>query len=405
MGFRDDRDALLARADALDRELSAHKEDLEETSRERDELRNERDALRAKLAKLEKKQKKNKPKPKPKSKPREQPAAGSAQHQQRIIAFGAVGLMMVVGVAIYMALLVRRSPAPSATAAAGKFQSMCPLERGRALVTIDRTRRKMQHYYFYSLWDADSGKRLKRAKLHSGRFAQAPSCLGYEGELVWFKQKKQFYARNLDTGEVVIKHADIVALLPATLERMDFDNKTKTVIARTRDGRAHQIVSKPSLSTRPFAEPHRIRASGGSRLPTGNASSWGNAKINNLRLWKKGRNPRVPIMLGDNQLGDSDWLKPSFMLNGANGTMAWNDPDSVIVVEETELSSRMYQLTRLSLEGNVLWRYKPKRKAVGYQNRSWFSSPTGKTLLVINEVPELVGVDPATGAEKFRAGL
>lgn len=309
--------------------------------------------------------------------------------------------LAVAGAVVY--LLIRPKP-PTPATRAGKYIGMCPLQAGRPLVILDRTRHKTQHYYFYSIIDPDTGERTKRSQLYSGRFAPRPWCLGFEADLMWIRVNNKLRAYDLQTGKQVVSHEDIVAKLSATLDRLDFDRKSNSVIARTRDGRAHQLVTTPQLSFRPFADPQRIRIASGVNLPEGAKRAWGSDRIHGEKLWTRGSNPRQPIMLGHHQLGKHDWLRPAFALNAKTRHPLWPSPDSLIVVEQTELKSGRYRITRVGLDGVELWQHTPHSRCVG-SSKSWFSTPSARTLLYIDVTPALIGVDPATGKQRFRVEL
>lgn len=119
-----------------------------------------------------------------------------------------------------------------------------------------------------------------------------------------------------------------------------------------------------------------------------------------------GRGPRRYLTHGGRRVGDRDWLDPNLLVNGQYGTIAWSNPDSVIIVEPLELGSRLTRLTRLGLNGKIHWQYTPGRRSVAKGNSIWWlSTPSGKTILYFDKAPHLVGIDAATGKEKFKIRL
>jgi hypothetical protein len=122
-------------------------------------------------------------------------------------------------------------------------------------------------------------------------------------------------------------------------------------------------------------------------------------------LAKQG-SPRSQILLDGVPLADTDWLDPGLLVHPPSSSIEWPDPPSLIVCEPPEVGKPHQVVTRLALDGRILWTY---RRAVearsGARACLWQPTADGTRLLLFTSPNGLVGLDVATGLEAFRRVL
>jgi len=412
VGFRDDRDAMLARMEALERELAQTKSNLETTEAEREVLQKERDELAEKVGD-DKSAAEKEARREVQRKARAEMMSDlktwwAGQRKARLYVFTGI---LLVGIAGFVAYRMLRNKPPSLSAKADKFVGSCPWVADKPLVVLDRilTKRssgQRQYYYFYNLYDPQTGVRSLRVRLSGNRYSQEPTCLGFEKDLVWMKTRGEgLHARELATGKVVYTEKQLREKLPSAPRELGFDKDMTVAFARTKDGRLYEFATKPALGVTKLESGTKLSGSSHYKVPNGAKTYIDYRALPGRRIKVKGGERKV-IELDGVQLTTQDWLRPGFVINKKYGGTLWNKPDGFIVIEPTEIGSRTYRLTRIGLDGVMHWRYTPGAKShFSSKNRAWNATADSKTLIYFTKTAEMVGIDAKTGHHRYTVHL
>lgn len=121
--------------------------------------------------------------------------------------------------------------------------------------------------------------------------------------------------------------------------------------------------------------------------------------------WRLDGHPRSRVIReGQPLFAGRDFLSPAFLVHPGNGSVEWSDPPSVFVVEETAVGSITYRITRIRLDGTVMWTFTPEESTPAH----WMYRPVpyaayvGGQQIVLFEAGRLVGLDAATGSVRYR---
>lgn len=114
--------------------------------------------------------------------------------------------------------------------------------------------------------------------------------------------------------------------------------------------------------------------------------------------------PRARVTSASTPLfGGRDFLTPAFLLSPTTRSIEWTDPPSVIVIEETEIGSRVFRATRIALDGTVTWTFTPQAPTAAswrYRPIPWAAYSEGRMLVTFDET-SMHGIDPGTGRERW----
>jgi|GEM_PF-5653138 len=312
------------------------------------------------------------------------------------IAFG----VLLVGFLIWVAVLDARPPSTSARAR--DIKTVCPVRDGRPLVVIDEVY-KHRRYYFVSMIDPLTGKRVARKRLGHRRV----HCLTYQGNLIWIGDRKYVEARDLTTGEVVYSDHDLNAKLPVSL-RDTRVTKQGALAVNGADGRDYYVSTAKGLSV--STTPPAPTPSGKSAPKRRAYKDRFLTKRGAIELKGHGRHEKVTldgIPVGTIEFAAADLLK-----NPVTGSSLWEHPDSVLVDYPLLIKPGyplltepgLFGVTRLGLDGKVRWRYWPALRPRSASHR-WRVAGNGAVLVYFTEGAELIGVDVATGRQRYHRHL
>jgi hypothetical protein len=322
---------------------------------------------------------------------------------------GAVG----VGAAIFGVFLYlehQKSAAvpenPSIEGPSAGLIAVCAPAPGQPIVILDKLAAKNRTDHRMLLVDPATGEIAKRVAL--GPLPM--SCLGADGRIVWLsEQGSGIQARSVDTGEVVKTQADLESALSIEIASAQFDHVTRRLVITT-TAKAMFFVDDDFKSEPVTAGTAISRPSAGMDLPIGRLV------VRDLHptyktpegTFRTDGHPERKILKDDQPIGDSLWLRPQFVLDVETRSLVWPDPPSLIVCEPTADGdpNKRIKVTRLTLEGKVLWSYTPADESQGNPHEcNWYGAGTRAHLAYFTKANGVVGVDAKTGKELYRLAL
>lgn len=277
------------------------------------------------------------------------------------------------------------------------YTAICPAAPGQPMGVLaydsvehrpERGSSYTEYFDRYTAYDPADGKVLGRAALGTRRDVALIECMAASGDHVWLRTAADgIHVRDARSGKVVKDQANVFTGITAPVDKAWFDADRTRLIVATKDGRNTEIAPDGATRAGPSAVSSLTSAL---------------AKTSAGVLSKQGV-PRQVIFLGDRPLGDTDWLEPHFVIHPPSGTLEWPSPPSLIVCEPTEVRAPPRQITRVALDGTILWTYTPGA-APGRVNGSctWYASGDGTRLVLLTAPNGMVGIDVATGREVFR---
>lgn len=314
----------------------------------------------------------------------------------------------VVGVFVYVER--QRSPAapenPPIEGPSAGLITVCPPAPGQPIVIVDRLAAKNRTDHRMVLVDPASGEVTKRVAL--GPLPM--SCLGADGRIVWLsEQGSGLQARSVDTGEVVKTQADLESALSVAIAAAQFDHVTSRLVITT-DKKAMFFVDDDFTSAPVVAGTAISRPAAGLDLPVGRlvARDLHPTYKTPEGTFRTDGHPERTILKDDQPIGDSVWLRPQFVLDVETRSLVWPDPPSLVICEPTaELDpNKRIKITRLTLEGKVLWSYTPADESQGNPHEcNWYGAGTRAHLAYFTKANGVVGVDAKTGKELYRLAL
>lgn len=397
MTFRDDRDALYARAEALEQDLEQAEKELAEAEGDRERLTRERDAMRKELEKLRGSRNDDDA---PAQTPDEEP--GRTSWLPWVGAIAPLAVSVIVGVAWYYKYEVKGSQRPAVSASAGRPVAMCPLRGDGTLIVVDQAISANRHKYFYSynVYEAATGDRQLRVAI-AGVESHTPACSGYEDDLVWLLRSEEsgYLALRASTGQLVRRQADIAAEAGVSIHEVYFDNNGHHLLVTAMDGRRYHVIAADGFRLAELPKSHRAEQT--TVYWPHNPDTW--AQLDDSRRMRPEGNARRRFLIGEQPIGDRDWLLPDLVNNPATGTPLWTEPDSLIIVEPTLIKSEIFKATRYSLDGNEIWSFDPQLPS---HTTNWANYiPVGDTLVYPTKDAQLIGIDPATGQQRYRVKM
>jgi hypothetical protein len=317
---------------------------------------------------------------------------------------GGVLLLLLGGTGIYVWLTLR--PATPDMPAESIFD-ICPIQKDKPVVVVDIVSKTLKlpgepqeprEYFFVDIIDGATGKRIAR----TGGGREPVHCEGFVGNLVWLSSPRigselGLHARSLATGELVATEKQIGAAMPAPLNSLNFDKGGNFAYATGGDGRTYYVSAQNGLE---FSETPPPTA--GSVFHADPKYGTGTPDGQTIGATDGGR--RAFVTLDGAPIGGRDFLQPSFVGSAASMSVAWPNPDSVIVAEETLLDSDVFKLIRLGLDGTVHWEYTPPSESYNTGKRDWVS-PNGDTIVYFTKDAHVLGVSAETGTEVFHLRL
>jgi hypothetical protein len=246
------------------------------------------------------------------------------------------------------------------------------------------------------VYDPQDGAVLHRESLGKRRDGKFAQCLGVSGEHVWIHTEQAgYHVREVKTGAVVRSQEQLLGELAAQLSAASLDPTTGTFYVSTKDGRTHAI-DKAFARTRVPSIPRILAHARSVSHVAGVATSKG--------VLGHDHQQRKQILLDGEPLASTDWLQPDFLVHPRSRTVEWPDPPSLIVCEPDEIGKPKQQITRLGLDGTILWTYKRPAEKNG-TGCLWQVVADGSRLVMFTAPNGLVAIDPATGREAFRRAL
>ena len=423
MGYRDDQDAMLARMEALERQLADAKEDLADAEADQAELAD----LRKKVATSERKGKAGKKGSANKSKQSKgkqskgkQSTGRNSKHlskkHKKLLTTALMTVAIIAGVGLIV--LLTREKAPGAGDRAQGVNSLCPSKEAGPVVLIDWVSRHYspnrgssysKSWFFFAVYDPETGARRMRKKIEttsSKKRGGVPDCIGAQQDLVWlWTPSDQLHARSVATGDKAVSVTDISRALGGEIHRFGFDEKTRQLVLQGKDNRSHTVtkINGTSVELKPV---ERFRS--GLRQAT-KVVGMSIATVSGRRTLSDGaevrtnrKNGRYELYARDRRLG-SDWLQPQLLRHPIAGGVLWPNPPSVLVVDKPRIGAKRYTISRVSVaDGKIMWSARPAKDGVSVsQRQSWQPSGDGKTLINFSLGAEMLGIDSTTGRQKF----
>jgi hypothetical protein len=313
---------------------------------------------------------------------------------------------------------------PSLSDPARGYAAVCPAAPGHPLVVVEYDSRYHDNedypdrsytdfFYRYSVYDPTDGRTLHRVSLGQQRSGTAPDCFFADGGNVWmWTQRDGFHVRAAATGEVVKAQAELLPGLPAAVVSAGFEPAARRLVVSTKDGRHHAVDASfaaevvASAATASTGAPARAVPGSGMDRDGTRVRQWIRDQTTTGTVTEERADPRRTILVDGEPLAGTDWLKPQYVVHAPTGSLEWPDPPSLVICEPAELDAPPQQLTRVGLDGTILWTYRPGAKRAGNRpDCMWRSSGDGGQLILFTEPNGIVGLDAATGAERFRRAM
>lgn len=248
-----------------------------------------------------------------------------------------------------------------------------------------------ERYTAYDLRDGHVVAKFGLGSHRSDANTKISACATNAAGQLWLQTPSDgFHVRDPKTGAILRSQRDLMADLGA-IDKAWFDFAGHKLVVATKDGRNHEI---PVPGSSPFAGAPTESTPHGPRART----SRGELGVKQLP-----GGSRVAVTLDGRALADTDWLQPALVVHPPSGTLEWPSPPSVIICERTEVRGPYAQLTRVGLDGEILWTYVPGTKpALDIRSCAWIASGDGTRLVLMTKPNGIVAIDPATGREAFR---
>ena len=412
VSFRDDRNAMLSRMDALERRLARAEQELASSDDARDRLQAERDQLAEKLAEADQRLEQEQRRGRKKSRKRGRRRTRASRKRAWLGIALVVSLLAGGGVLVYF---LAKAAVPSASDPAGGLNSLCPRGSGPIALTdwiYREYERGRTNWFFYAAYDPVTGERLVRRELTSQSSGRMPDCIGAAPGVVWiWTEKHGIHGRVPETGEVAIDQGQLLGGLGARLDRVGFSVSQQALILSMKDGRDYRVTAEHQFRPMPLGRDERVPSDlrvATEAIGISRSARRGDRKLPDGRTVRfVGRSSRVELRVGDTQMGPSDWLSPVLVHFPQDGAIAWPEPASLMIVEPTEVGRKRFRISRVRIEdGTVLWSYTPKADDLLIsKDASWQPTDTGETLIHFTRGARMIGLDPRTGVERFNLHL
>lgn len=338
-------------------------------------------------------------------------SAPNPRQKVQIIVAATLGTLATVFVAWWLAK-------PSAL----QLVSTCP--RGshtHMAFVVDRPRHGedyTRHQGSLVVFDVTTGARVATHDLGSWEDDdERPLCMGLAGDdRVWVRPAgvPRLEVRALSDGSVVTSSAALQQRTPALASgilALGWDSERRAPTASLRDG--HQLLfDATTLGTTRYEgtvtmTPLGVQADAVIATESVPYYVGGMPELlldDGRRVTLDGH-PRSFMQVGGERLfGDRDFYMPTVLLNPGTARIEWPDPPSLLVVEETLVGSHTYRVTRIGLDGTVLFSFDPHEAlpaSTRYRPTPWTASHDGSLLLHIGS-EGFVAIDAATGVERYR---
>lgn len=250
--------------------------------------------------------------------------------------------------------------------------------------------------------------------------ARRTLCLGpARPGTVWIRrggEASTLEIRDARTGAVVVPFEALVRATPALatgIDQVGWDVDTGTPTLSLRDGHVLR-VDPVTLATSRYAgnvtmNPLGVRADEVIRsqsVPYYLGGMAGLVLDDGTRLTLDGHPRAYVVRAGTRLFGERDFYMPAMLQNPATGRVAWHDPASLVIVEETLVGSLVYRVTRIGLDGRVLYTFDPGTPlpaSLRYRPVPWTPSADGTKLLHFGG-DGIIAIDARTGRELYRVG-
>lgn len=336
--------------------------------------------------------------------------------QRKTLAFAALGSLAVC-VGLFLLLSVGKSTYLVGTCPAMTSTHFAVIVERQSTTHDDDTR----HDASLAVFDLATG--ALRASVDVGSWrddAQRAVCFGAAGDAqVWFRPAgaaPSVEVRSVDTGAVVTPFSAFVQANPplgvgVTALGWDGDRAAPTV--STADGRTLLLDAVTRVASRYEGNvtmtPLGIQAD--AAIHSRDVDYYlgglpGLVLADGRRVTLDGHPRSVMNVNGAPLFGERDFLSPHVLLAPASQSIEWPRPPSLIVVEETLVNSLRYRITRIGMDGSVLFSFDPGEAlpaATRYRPNPWTSSPDG-TLLLHFGGTGVIAIDAVTGVERYRMG-
>lgn len=327
-----------------------------------------------------------------------------------------VSALACVGVGVGVVLMVDSAPTT--------LVGTCPLvSPTRFAVIVERLRNTANDYTRHDgtlvVFDMATGTRVGAVEVGSWMDdAQRPVCFGAAGEgSVWFRPagaSDSFEVRAIASGAVTTPFRAFVQQNPSLgvgISAMSWDETLGVPTVSTADGRLLQVDAASRNATRYDGQVLRLGGEANNPIHSRDVDYYvggmpGLRMADGRRVALDGH-PRSRMKVdGVSLFGERDFLSPDVLLAPGTDHIEWTSPPSLVVVEETLVNSLRYRVTRIGLDGNVLFSFDPGEAlpaSLRYRPSPWASSPDGSVLLHFG-AEGVIAIDAVTGAERYRMG-
>lgn len=299
--------------------------------------------------------------------------------------------------------------------------SACPPVTTRHLAFVAATTESGEtttwHDAIFVVIDAVTGTLVAKHEL--GRFTDDADrflCMGVARPgTVWLRRADDaLEIRDGNTGAVTVSNDALVRATPAMrvgVQSLGWDPERAAPTMMLRDG--HSLVVDPAtLETSRFdgnvtLNPFQVRADEVVRsqsVPYYVGGMPGLVLADGRRITLEGH-PRSSLVVdGQKLFGERDFYMPAMLVHPRTGRVEWPDPPSLVIVEETLIGSLRYRITRIGLDGHVLYSVDSGESIPGswrYRPTPWTSAADG-TRFVHFGAEGILAIDPASGRELYR---
>lgn len=295
--------------------------------------------------------------------------------------------------------IVRR---PSLDDPPARHSDICPALAGQPLGVLastsmgsspDARKATTTVYERYTAYDPSTGETIGKTSLGSHTDTSFLECMAMTRQHVWVRTPTDgVHVRDSRTGAMVKDQKALFGGIAAPVDKAWFDPGKSALIVATKDGRNNEIKPETPSSGKGarWIRDQDIPTSAGN-LFTATSQAGGGSLARRI------------VFVGNKPLADTDWLNPVFGIHPGSGTIEWPNPPSLVICEPTETDKPRRQLTRVTLDGTILWTYTPGvLPARTSPECDWQASGDGSRLVLLTEPNGMIGIDAATGRETYR---
>jgi len=319
----------------------------------------------------------------------------------------AVLLLAFAPLLVIPVLEIARSMGPSLDEPPGSYGDVCPAFAGQPMGVLSRTEITTNpdnnapsyttSYERYTAYDPLTGVPLAKASIGEHKNTSFLECMATTAQDIWLRTPTDgIHVRNSRTGALVKDEKTFFAGITGPVDKAWFEPRVPGVMVATKDGRNHEIkLDTSGRGKDPRRDLYWVRDQD---LPTSagllyfaTSPAGGGSVSRNI------------VFLGDKALADTDWLNPAFGIYPATGKIEWPNPPSLMICEPTEVGAPRKQVTRVALDGTILWTYTPTAKpARTAPECAWYVSGDATRLVLFTQPNGMIGIDAATGREVYR---